>query len=193
MCRELRRELCGSTLLRLVLFWFFYRLFVFHTLGFSYHLSIISCSKHSKKRKVEDECRVLKVEWTEKYFFTDFGVKAACSICHENIAVFKEQNLKNHFQTKHANFGHNLSNQERQKKRMTWKNVWSNSKLCLTDLTSYKRTRQRQANKIAKRNKSFADAEFIKECMVHAVSIVYPDVKLTVEAIPCHEELLCVA
>ena len=39
------------------------------------------------------------------------------------------------------------------------------------------------ANKIAKQNKSFADAEFIKECRVDAVSIVCPDVKSKVEAI----------
>ena len=37
-------------------------------------------------------------------------------ICHETVAVFKEYNLKRHFQTKHANFGHNLSKQELQKK-----------------------------------------------------------------------------
>ena len=37
-------------------------------------------------------------------------------ICHETVAVFKEYNLKRHFQTKHANCGHNLSKQELQKK-----------------------------------------------------------------------------
>ena len=39
------------------------------------------------------------------------------------------------------------------------------------------------ANKIAKQNKSFAEAEFIKDCMIDAVSVVCPEVKSKVEAI----------
>ena len=39
------------------------------------------------------------------------------------------------------------------------------------------------ANKIAKQNKSYADAEFIKDCIVNAVSVVCPEVKSKVEAI----------
>lgn len=39
------------------------------------------------------------------------------------------------------------------------------------------------ANKIAKQNKSFAEAEFIKDCMVDAVSFVCPEVIPKVEAI----------
>ncbi|XP_029639488.1 general transcription factor II-I repeat domain-containing protein 2-like [Octopus sinensis] len=39
------------------------------------------------------------------------------------------------------------------------------------------------ANKIAKQNKSFAEAEFVKDCMVDAVSVVCPEVKSKVEAI----------
>ena len=39
------------------------------------------------------------------------------------------------------------------------------------------------ANKIAKQNKSFAEAEFIKDCIVDAVSVVCPEVKSKVGAI----------
>ena len=38
------------------------------------------------------------------------------------------------------------------------------------------------ANKIAKQNKSFAEAEFIKDCMIDAVSVVCPE-ESKVEAI----------
>ena len=49
-------------------------------------------------------------EWTYKYFFTNFGSKATvCLICQESVAIFKEYNLKRHFQTKQGNFGSNLS------------------------------------------------------------------------------------
>ena len=50
----------------------------------------MSCSRLSKKRKIEDECRVFNGQWTERYFFTDVGVKAVCLICHEAVAGFKE-------------------------------------------------------------------------------------------------------
>ena len=43
------------------------------------------------------------------FFFTNFGSKAVCLICQESVAVFNEYNLKRHFQTKHGNFGSNLS------------------------------------------------------------------------------------
>lgn len=51
-----------------------------------------------------------------RYFFTDLGVKAVRSICHETVVVFKQYNLEQHFQTKHLNFGHKLLKQELQKK-----------------------------------------------------------------------------
>ena len=44
----------------------------------------------TKKRKIEDECRVFNEQWTERYFFADVGVKAVRLICHETVAVFKE-------------------------------------------------------------------------------------------------------
>ena len=61
----------------------------------------MSYSKLPKKRKVIDECRAFNVQWTDKYIFTDVDNKAACLISKETIAVFKEYNLKRHFQTKH--------------------------------------------------------------------------------------------
>ena len=59
----------------------------------------MSYLKPTKERKIEDVCRVFNKE-----------------MCHETVLVFKEYNSKWHFQTKHANFGNNLSKQELQKK-----------------------------------------------------------------------------
>ena len=39
------------------------------------------------------------------------------------------------------------------------------------------------AYKLAKHNKPFSDAEFIKECMLHAVDITCPEVRTKIEAI----------
>ncbi|CAI9717817.1 Hypothetical predicted protein [Octopus vulgaris] len=147
----------------------------------------MSCSKLSKKRKIEEECRVFNENWTEKYFFTDVGVKAACLICSETVAVFKEYNLKRHFQTKHANFGHNLSKQELQKRANGLTKRLKQQQNVFDKTSSLQRNATKAsfilANKIAKQNKSFAEAEFIKDCMVDAVSIVCPEVKSKVEAI----------
>ncbi|CAI9729984.1 Hypothetical predicted protein [Octopus vulgaris] len=147
----------------------------------------MSCSKLSKKRKIEEEYRVFNENWTEKYFFTNVGVKAVCLICSETVAVFKEYNLKRHFQTKHVNFGHNLSKQELQKKANDLTKRLKQQQNVFDKTSSLQRNATKAsfilANKIAKQNKSFAEAEFIKDCMVDAVSVVCPGVKSKVEAI----------
>ena len=136
----------------------------------------MSCLKLSIKRKIEDECRVFNEQWTERYFFTDVGVKAVYLICHETVAVFKEYNLKRHFQTKHANFGHNLSKQELQKKATDLVKGLKQQQTVFEKTSSLQRNATKAsfvlANKIAKQNKSFAEAEFIKDCTVDAVSVV---------------------
>ena len=47
-------------------------------------------SAHTKKRKVDAECRAFNKKWTAKYFFTEVGGKAVCLVCGEQIVVFKE-------------------------------------------------------------------------------------------------------
>ena len=147
----------------------------------------MSCWKLSTKRKIEDESRAFKEQWTERYFFTDVGVQAVCLICHETVAVFKEYNLKRHFQTKHANFGHNLSKQELQKKATNLVKSLKQQQTVFEKPSSLQRNATKASfvlvNKIAKQNKSFAEAEFIKDCMIDAVSVVCPEVKSKVEAI----------
>lgn len=43
---------------------------------------------------------------------TSLGNKAVCLLCWETVAVFKEYNLKPHHQTKHGDFGRNMSDKE---------------------------------------------------------------------------------
>jgi hypothetical protein len=57
---------------------------------FSYKSSIVMAAKiPAKKRKVDQENRVFKEEWTDKYFFIERKNKAICLICSENVSVFK--------------------------------------------------------------------------------------------------------
>jgi hypothetical protein len=57
----------------------------------------------SKKRKVDNECRVFQQEWTSKYFFFEVS---------ESIAVLKDYNLSRQFQTKHAEKCRNMSHEQ---------------------------------------------------------------------------------
>ena len=52
----------------------------------------------------------------QRSIFNDIKSNAVCLICRESVAVFKEYNLKRHFQTKHGNFGKNLSETELRRK-----------------------------------------------------------------------------
>ena len=68
---------------------------------------------NKKKRKVYSECRGFNKEWTEKYIFIDTGQsKAACLICNETRAVFKEYNINRHFVAKLSDFSQQFSTQE---------------------------------------------------------------------------------
>lgn len=135
--------------------------------------------------KTNAEC--LTKSGLESIFFTDIGGKAACLICPQTVAVFKEYNLKGHFQTKHASFGHNLSKQELQKKANDLVKCSKQQQTMFPKTSTLQRNATKVsfilANKIAKQNKSFAEAEFIKDCMVDAVSVVCPKVIPKVEAI----------
>ena len=83
-------------------------------------LTMSASTSAKKTRKIEDECRTFNTEWTYFFFSTNFGSKAVCLICQECVAVFKEYNLKRHFQTKHDNFGSNLSQSKLQQKTNDW-------------------------------------------------------------------------
>lgn len=61
--------------------------------------------KRTRKRNVDDECRIFNDEWGVEYFFvpsqSNVG-KAICVICNDIITVMKEYNLRRHYDTKHA-------------------------------------------------------------------------------------------
>ena len=68
----------------------------------------------SKKRKVDSEGRVFNKEWATKYLFTEVRSMAACLICQETVAVFKENNISRHIATKRANCAIKPSTKERE-------------------------------------------------------------------------------
>ena len=58
----------------------------------------------AKKRRIEDEGRMFKKQWTDKYFFIACGEKALCLICKKSIPVMKDYNLKRHSEKNHKTY-----------------------------------------------------------------------------------------
>lgn len=54
------------------------------------------------KRKLEDECRTFNEQWTTKYFFIQHQSKPLCLICRDVLSVFKEYNIKRHYESRHG-------------------------------------------------------------------------------------------
>ena len=105
----------------------------------------------------------------------------------ESVAVFKEYNLKRHFQTKHGNFGSNLSESKQQQKANDMvKNLKQQQTVFVKQTVIQEAATKASfvlAYKPVKHNKPFSDAEFVKECMLDAVAITCPEVRTKIEAI----------
>ena len=53
-------------------------------------------------------------EWTLKYFSVDVaGGKALCLVCKSSVTVFKEYNLNQYFESKHAAKCKNMLDEEK--------------------------------------------------------------------------------
>ncbi|XP_062853955.1 general transcription factor II-I repeat domain-containing protein 2-like [Trichomycterus rosablanca] len=69
----------------------------------------------SKRRKVDDECRVFQEKRTTDFFFVEVKGKPVCLICGESLAVLKKNNIERHHTTKHAKYS-TLQGSERAEK-----------------------------------------------------------------------------
>ena len=110
-----------------------------------------------------------------------------CLLRHERIAVFKENNLKRHYETKRSEFGCKLSKEEckikagecvkrlkKQQTLFTKQSTLQNSAIEASFMVAYN---------LAKRNKPFSDGKFIKQCMVVCASLLRPDLRCKFESI----------
>ena len=57
----------------------------------------------SKKRSIEEEHRIFQVKWERNYFCIEVKDKIICLICKQSIAIFKEYNIKRHYDTHQKN------------------------------------------------------------------------------------------
>lgn len=134
----------------------------------------------NKKRKVDLECRNFNEAWTVKYLFTNINNKAVCLVCQDTIAVFKEYNLNRHFTTKHSKYA-SFSLDELQNTAEQLKNKLNKQQNLLTKQTNIEKSITKAsyilAHNIAKSCKPFADAEFVKQCMIQVSEICCPEKK----------------
>ena len=138
-------------------------------------------AKRLGKRKIDSECRVFNPEWTHNYFFVQCKEKAVCLICQEAVAVFKEYNLRRHYESRHKDKYDSLQGQMREDKLAKLKSG------LLAQQTTFIRQNQlnqasvrasfRVAQLIASCGKPFTEGEFVKKCMSVVVEEVCPEKK----------------
>ncbi|XP_029639706.1 general transcription factor II-I repeat domain-containing protein 2-like [Octopus sinensis] len=134
----------------------------------------------TKKRKVDDECRIFNKEWREKYFFGETNdQKASCLISNESVAVVKEYNIRHHYEAKHLSTHSKYSGKLRSEKFESMKRSLESQRNFFTkkfvENESIIRVRCKIVNKLAERGKPFTDGNFIKECMMEAVNDLCPE------------------
>ena len=145
---------------------------------------VMAAAPANKRRKVDNEYRSFNPAWKEKYFFAERFGKPQCLICLSTVAVYKECNIKRHWETNHANSPkYAVMDREaklacvsrleeslnRQASSFNKKSAFQKSNESVT------RAGYEISRIIACRMKPFADGDFIKECILSAIETV-PDI-----------------
>ena len=132
------------------------------------------------KRKIDSECRVFNLWWKNDYLFVQYK-KAACFICQETVAVFKEYNLRRHYESRHKDKYDSLQGQMRADKLSKLKIgllAQQNTFVRQTQMNQLAvRASFRIAQLIASSGKPFIDGEFVKKYMNTVVEEVCPEKK----------------
>uniref|UniRef100_A0AAR2KAY8 SPIN-DOC-like zinc-finger domain-containing protein n=1 Tax=Pygocentrus nattereri TaxID=42514 RepID=A0AAR2KAY8_PYGNA len=68
------------------------------------------------KRKVDSENRAFQNRWEAEYMFTDIAGKPVCLISGAIVAVFKEFNQRQHYETKHQDNLKDLNAEQKMQK-----------------------------------------------------------------------------
>lgn len=138
-------------------------------------------AKRLGKRKIDSECRVFNLQWTNDYFFVQCKEKAVCLICQETVAVFKEYNLRRHYESRHKDKYDSLQGQMRADKLSKLKSILlaqQNTFVRQAQLNqSSVRASFRVAQLIASSGKPFTDGEFVKKCLNAVAEEVCPEKK----------------
>jgi len=136
-------------------------------------------TSRSKRRKVESENRSFNESWTTDYLFVEHNGKPQCLVCGTSVSVFKEYNIKRHYDTNHSDTYkdiapeiRNMKITELKKKLRQQKTLsfFASSSNAAAVSASYE-----VAHMIAKHCKPFQDGEFVKECVLECARSVCPN------------------
>uniref|UniRef100_A0A4X2KNG3 SPIN-DOC-like zinc-finger domain-containing protein n=1 Tax=Vombatus ursinus TaxID=29139 RepID=A0A4X2KNG3_VOMUR len=138
-----------------------------------------------KKRKIESEHRVFNPEWTHRYLFTYTRDKILCLFCQEVLSVPKEYNLRRHFESKHPDLSKLDINEKQIKASKLLKNLSGEQffKNVNSENEAATKVSFQISKEIAAAGKSFTEGDFIKKCLLIAVSGLCPDKKSVFENI----------
>ena len=141
----------------------------------------------TKKRKVDSECRVFQEKWTNMYFFVAQGEKCLCLICKESLSVFKEHNIKRHYDSKHKQTYNKYVGVCRENKITNLQSeiggltkLFNNAKNINESIV---RASYRVGHIIGKEVHPFSDGEFVKRCLMAVVEEVCPEKKSAFESV----------
>jgi len=113
--------------------------------------------------------------------FTDIAGKAVCLICGANVAVFKEFNLRRHYETKHQDNLKDLNAEQKIRKVEELKKNLTFQQKFFTRAKSQSEAAVKAsfivAEEIAKAARPFTEGEFLKSCMIKVCDVVCPDKK----------------
>ena len=134
-----------------------------------------------KKRKVDQENRQFRPEWTDTFCFILPGranAKPTCLICTRTVAVCKKENLNRHYTSLHGDFDAKYppKTAKRKEEIQRLEKEYGNSVSTISKFTSAQESATaaslRVAWNLAKAKKPFSDSELIKTCAIEMVGEV---------------------
>jgi len=122
----------------------------------------------SKRRKIDNENRVYQDRWEKDYLITQNNGKLQCLVCLQTIAVFKEYNVKRHYQQLHEAKYKTYTGESRKAlvddlRKKTKRQTTLLPKLS-TAQTSALHASYSVSLQLARAQRPFADGELVKTC-----------------------------
>jgi hypothetical protein len=126
---------------------------------------------------------------------TEHKRKPVYLIFLDTVSVFKEYNLKRHYNTKHAEIYENLQGQTRKKTVSDSRKKLTSQQTLMTKSTNYSEITVKASyalsENIAKRLKPYSDGEFVKECLEVVGDFICPEKRTLISSISLLRFTVC--
>ena len=149
----------------------------------------MAATPSNKRRKVDLENRAFNDTWTVRYFSIERNGKAQCLICQATVSVFKELNIRRHFETQHRSSKYAAMDEaSRQTAVARMKEQLEKQTACLFRKQTAANEQATRASfevslLLAKRMKPLTDGEFVKDCLIAVADAVCPNQRSTISTV----------